>query len=237
MSFYRILLLAALLPAAWAAEKPKWKPLFNGVNLDGWEIRGECIWNVMPGGILLGYRAHPNPSKPFPDPWPISSRQYGSWLYRQAWLYTKAEFAEYDLHLEYFIPSGGNSGISIRDRSRAHSAIGEADDKRPELAQFPKTTPAHIGYEIQICDTDEKYSSGSIYSIVPAKTGLQRKGDWNAMDIESRTGLIRIKINGQVAAEGPGEAERSKTGPIGLQLHDQFSFMMFRNIKIKELGR
>ena len=89
---------------------------------------------------------------------------------------------------------------------------------------------------IQIIDDDhQKNPTGSIYSLVPAKIGVHRPGAWNSMDIESRNAMIRVRINGQVAAEGPGEAARSKTGPIGLQLHDRFSTVMFRNIRIREL--
>jgi len=57
------------------------------------------------------------------------------------------------------------------------------------------------------------------------------------MDIISRTGKITIRLNGRVVAEHPGDPQRSKTGPIGLQLHDQFSIVMFRNIRITEIGR
>jgi hypothetical protein len=84
-----------------------------------------------------------------------------------------------------------HSGVSIRDRSRAHNAIGEADSERPDLAAFPKTTPAHIGYEIQIIDdVREKFQSGSVYTFVPSRTGAQRPLSWNSMDIESRDGAI-----------------------------------------------
>ena len=134
-----------------------WKPLFNGKNLDGWETRGECLWTVLPDGVLLGQRSHPRPSTPFSVAWPVDQKQFSSWLYRQAWLYTSQEFGQFDLHVEYFIPPQMNSGISIRDRSRAHDAIGEADSERPDLAKFPKTTPAHIGYEIQIIDQDAQH--------------------------------------------------------------------------------
>ena len=191
----------------------------------------------MPDGALMGQRAHPNLASPFRDAWPISDKQYRSWLYRQAWLYTKREFGEYDLHLQFWIPPNGNSGVSIRDRSRAHSAIGETDAERPDLAGFPKTTPARIGYEIQILDGDkDKYASGSVYTFVPAKLGLQRPGAWNSMDIESRNDMIRVSINGELAAEYPGDPARSKTGPIGLQLHDQFTFALFRDLRIREIG-
>ena len=212
-----------------------WKSLLNGKDLAGWEIRGPGVWTMMDGGVLLGQRAHPDQDKPFHTPWPIDARTYQDWLYRQAWLYTTREFTDYDLHLEYWIPPGCNSGVSLRDRSRAHYAIGEADSDRPDLAAFPHTTPAHIGYEIQIIDDDrEKFPSGSIYTFVPAKIGIQKGDAWNSMEIESRAGAIRVRLNGVLAAEYPGDPARSRSGPIGLQLHDQFTTVLFRNIRIRE---
>jgi hypothetical protein len=41
-------------------------------------------------------------------------------------------------------------------------------------------------------------------------------------------------VNGQIVAEGPGEEKRAKRGPIGLQLHDRFSTVMFRNLRLRE---
>jgi type 1 glutamine amidotransferase len=204
-----------------------WRPLFDGKTLEGWETRGDCRWSVLGDGTLLGQRT--------PGKRPADAKEIGGWMGSQAWLYTKAEFGEFDLHVEFWIPAGGNSGVSIRDRSRAHSAIGEDDATRPELASFPKTTPAHIGYEIQIIDDDhETYPTGSVYSLTAAKTGVYRPGAWNSMEIESRAQRIRVRVNGQVVAESPGEAARPKTGPIGLQLHDRFSTAMFRNLRIRE---
>ncbi len=206
-----------------------WKPLFNGKDLAGWEVRGPGIWTVSKEGVLLGQRTHTLPS-------PVDEKTFRQWISRHAWLYTKDEFGEFDLHVEYWLPPGMNSGVSIRDRSRAHDPIGESDAERPDLAGFPKTTPAHIGYEIQIIDAkNEKYPSGSIYTFVPAKTGVQRVGDWNALDIESRNDRIRVRLNGQPVSEFAGDPARSKVGPIGLQLHDQFTFLMFRNIRIRTL--
>ena len=122
-----------------------------------------------------------------------------------------------------------------RDRSRAHAAIGESDAERPDLASYPKTTPAHIGYEIQIIDDDrEKFPSGSVYTFVPAKTGVQRPAAWNSLEIESRDRLIRVRLNGQVVAEYPGDPARPGSGPIGLQLHDQFTMALFQNIRIRQ---
>jgi hypothetical protein len=55
------------------------------------------------------------------------------------------------------------------------------------------------------------------------------------MEISSRNDKITVKVNGRVVAEHPGDPQRSKTGPIGLQLHDQFQVVMFRNIRILEM--
>lgn len=183
-----------------------WRPLFNAKSLEGWQPRGECLWSVLPDGTLLGKRTAGSASS-------------------QAWLYTTAEYGEFDLHVEYWIPAGGNSGVSIRDRSRAAAAIGET---------LPYTTPAHVGYEIQIIDDDaETYPTGSVYLFAAGRTGVHRPGAWNSLDIESRNPLIRVRLNGQIVAESPGDPARPKVGPIGLQLHDRFSTAMFRNIRIR----
>ena len=223
-----------LLPCLLTAQD--WQTLYNGKNLDGWEVRGEGTWTALPAGVLLGQRSHANPDAPFAA-WLVTRPQYESWLYRQAWLYTRKSFGEFDLHVEYLMPPKSNSGISIRDVSRAHYAIGEADSARPDLTGPVKSTPAHIGYEIQIIDggAPEKYPTGSIYTFVAAPTKLQHEADWNSLDIESRTSGIRVKVNGTLAAEYAGDPARSKVGPIGIQLHDQFTFAMFRNIRIREI--
>jgi len=89
---------AQLAPAA------DWVNLLNGKNLDGWEVVGEGFWNVWSDGTLVGQR----------DPAKATDHQ--------CWLYTKKEFAEYDLHVEFWLRWGGNSGVSIRDTSRAQFA-------------------------------------------------------------------------------------------------------------------
>lgn len=147
-------------------------------------------------------------------------------MYHQAWLYTRKDFDEFDLHLEYWLRWGGNSGVSIRDSSRARVAADPSFGK----------TPSHIGYEIQIANhCGDNYPTGSVYLFAKAKTGYQVDDDWNALDIEVRRGLIRVKLNGEPVAESAGDPSRPKTGPIGLQLHDQNSVAMFRNIRIREI--
>lgn len=206
---FRVPLLAALLLGCAAQGHGQWADLFNGKSLDGWESIGDGIWTVMRDGTLVGQR---NPRT----------------AQHQAWLYTRKDFGQYDLSLEYWARSGGNSGVSIRDTSRARWAVGADWDR--------ERTPSHIGYEIQIVGSaGDRWQSGSVYLFHEAKRGVQIDNDWNHLEIESRNALIRVKLNGQEVSQHPGDPARPKIGPIGLQLHDRNSVMMFRNIRIREI--
>ena len=218
--------LAALLASSLAAAD--WKPLFNGKNLDGWEIIGDGVWLVMSDGTLLGQR-RPSKSEPAAGSPTITRAQYNSWRDLQSWLYTvRNDFTDFDLHVEFWTRVMGNSGISLRDPSRAKYGVTFPPD-------FTKT-PSKLGYEIQINNQyPDPHPTGSIYGFVDAKTGVQKDNEWNAMDIESRANGIRVKVNGVLVAEYAGDPNRPKIGPIGLQLHDQFCVIMFRNIRIREL--
>jgi hypothetical protein len=181
---------------------------------DAWEKVGNGVWTFMRDKTILGERDESlPPTGKNPD---------------QAWLYTKREFGEYDLHVEWWTRFRGNSGISIRDSTRARYSFGAEAD--------PKRTPSHNGYEIQILNgyLNDKYPTGSIYLFQAARKGPQIDNDWNAFDIEVRDSAIRVKLNGQLVAEHAGDPARPKRGPIGLQLHDRKSVVMFRKVRVKE---
>jgi hypothetical protein len=220
--------LVVLLICAGSAFAADGRPLLNGKNLDGWEVIGDGQWTVLSDGTLVGQRIGDMrkvlvPGGPFQTP-----EQFKSWVDTQAWLYTvRNDFGEFDLHLEYFTKTSGNSGVSIRDPSRAKWGVTTPPDY--------KRTPSKLGYEIQINNRfPDPHPSGSIYGFVDAPKEAQHEDDWNAMDIISRNDKITIRLNGRVVAEHPGDPNRPKSGPIGLQLHDQFSIILFRNIRIQE---
>jgi hypothetical protein len=206
----RLLPVFAILLSA-ATAHAEWVDLLKN-GLEDWEQIGDGVWGVMSDGTLVGDRR------------PKESRE-------QSWLYTRRnDYAEFDLQFEYWTRLGGNSGVSIRDSTRARYAMPPDHDS--------KRTPANNGYEIQIVNgTGGKYPSGSIYLFAPAARNLNKPLDWNLLEIESRTESIRVRLNGELVAEHPGDPARSKTGPIGLQLHDPNSVVMFRNIRLRETGR
>lgn len=219
--------------AAAAAATPKrfegYVDLFPKGSMEQWEVIGDGYWRMMRDGTLVGEREI---RKTGPDAkWIETPAAYKAWRDTQSWLYTKRnDYVQFDLHVEYWMRNCGNSGVSIRDTSRAKYAVVAPVDF--------KKTPSKIGYEIQINNNyPDPHPTGSIYTFTDAKTGAQIDDDWNELDIESRNDLIRVKLNGQVVAEHPGDPARSKTGPIGLQLHDQYSVGMFRNVRIREIRK
>lgn len=220
-----ILLGSLLLSVPLGADE--WKELIDP-ELQYWEALGDGIWRITEEGVLIGYRK-PDFDKLFRSPNPVTREQFDNWLGVQAWLYTTEEYGEFDLHVEYWVRVPGNSGISLRDPTRGRYAMMQPADY--------ERTPAHNGYEVQISgDSRSRNPTGSIYTFVAAKGGVQKDGEWNSLDIESRNDHIRVRLNGEVVAEHPGVPERPKVGPIGLQLHDQFNWIMFRNIRIREIS-
>lgn len=205
-------------------------PLFNGKNLDGWAVAGDGQWTVMADGTLLGQRTADVRKVLAPGATFQTKKEYEAWENTQSWLYTtKDSFEEFDLHVEFWTRTNGNSGISIRDPSRAQYGISTPPDY--------KRTPSKLGYEIQINNRyPDPHPTGSIYGFADAKPGSMREDDWNSLDISSRHDKISVRLNGQLVAEHAGDPQRPKSGPIGLQLHDQFSVVMFRNIRIRELA-
>jgi hypothetical protein len=198
--------------------------LANG--LGNWEVLGDGIWTLRSDGVLAAHRK-PDIAALEALGESMTLKQYHAWHSVQSWLYTKKEYEEFDLRFEYWVRTPGNSGISIRDPSRAKCGLTLPPD-------FSKT-PSKLGYEIQInSQWPDRYPTGSIYGLASAETGLQNDGEWNAMNVESRKGGIRVLVNGIVAAEHAGDPARPNQGPIGLQLHDQSSVVLFRNIWIRE---
>jgi hypothetical protein len=219
--------LAFALTAVLSAQPKGYRPLFNGKDLTGWEIRGDGKWDVISGGVLVGQRDI-DPKSLAPGKRFKTEPEFLMWLNHQAWLYTKDNFTEYDLHVEFWTKEHGNSGISLHDVSRAEHAIAWPPDFRK--------TPAKSAYEIQINNNyPDPHPTGSIYGFVDAPKQSMRVNQWNAMDIEVRKNSIAVKLNGQEVARTKPDPQRSSSGPIGLQLHDQMSVIHFKNLWIREI--
>jgi hypothetical protein len=151
-------------------------------------------------------------------------------------LLTEEQFSDFILRFEFKLTDGANNGIGIR-------APLEGDI-------------AYTGMEIQVLDHDSpRYQGklkpaqyhGSIYDVVPAKTGfLKKTGEWNEEEISAIGRHIKVTLNGHVIVDAdlddvkdpavlkrhPGVAR--KAGHIGFLGHN--TRVEFRDIRIKPVA-
>jgi len=152
-------------------------------------------------------------------------------------IYTKEEYSDFDFRFEFKLTPGANNGVGIR-------APLEGD-------------AAYVGMEIQILDnTAPEYKDlhpyqfhGSIYGVVPAKTGyLKQVGEWNYEEIIAKGPKIKVILNGTVITDADITEAREKgamdgkdhpglkrdKGHIGFLGHG--SVVQFKNIRVKDLS-
>lgn len=94
--------------------------------------------------------------------------------------YTAREFANFDLHLEFRLAKGTNSGVFLR--------VKEND-------------PVRRGFEVQVLDDfghpPSMTGTGGIYDVATPMYNLARPaGDWNSYDISVRGKAIQVFVNG-----------------------------------------
>jgi hypothetical protein len=152
-------------------------------------------------------------------------------------LYTDREFGDFIFRFEFRLTPGANNGVGIRVPKGGHAA--------------------YQGMEIQILDHDSpRYHGwlkdyqhhGSIYGVVPAKTGyLKPVGEWNRQEIKAKGKQITVTLNGTTIVDADIEkASTPKTldgqkhpglqqtsGHVGFCGHGDY--LELRNIRIKSL--
>ena len=207
-----VALTLAILAAPLVAQEQGFVPLFNGRDLDGWEVKegrpgDKEKWSVKDG---------------------ILTAQPGA-----GWLATRKKYGDYVLKLEWRVPENGNSGVFLRvpdlkDKQHPHvegMEIQILDDHGPQYKD--KLQPWQY--------------SGSLYGVAPpSKAVYKGAGQWNAFEITCKGDHIAIVFNGEkiVSVDQSKEPKidpRPRSGYIGLQNHG--SAVEFRNIQIQNLEK
>ena len=149
-------------------------------------------------------------------------------------IFTKQEYSDFTVRLEYKMPSGGNNGLAIR---------------------YPgKGQPSTVAMcEVQILDDnhakhatlDPRQYNGSVYGMIPAHRGYDRAiGDWNFMEVAVTGPKIRVELNGTRIVDGDvskvKEFMENKAHPGKDLSSGHFGFaghsdpVAFRNIQIRK---
>lgn len=149
-------------------------------------------------------------------------------------LFTDREYTNFIFQFEFKLTENANNGIGIR-------APLEGD-------------AAYMGMEIQVLHDDgpeytrlrpEQYH-GSIYDVVGAKRGAQKKlGEWNKEEILADGRHIKVTLNGQVIVDAdlnqvtdPAKLQKHpgllrESGHIGFLGHN--SHVEFRDLRVRDL--
>jgi len=188
--------------------------LFNGTDLAGWvgDTKGYKVESLDGQGAIVCQPGGTN-------------------------LFTKDEFADFELRLEFKLTAGANNGLALR-------APLEGD-------------PAYTGFESQVLDnTDPKYKGlkdwqyhGSLYGVAAATaTALKPVGEWNVQTVTMKGTRVTIVLNGvtildvhldKVAPEGKTVSGSKVEGLTRTKGHIGFcghgDRVAFRNVRVKRM--
>lgn len=189
---------AADAPAAAADEKAGWTPLFNGKDLTGWEAEGKAVWTVEDGNLVGAQGPGAAPGD----------------------LFTKEDFADFELRVIYKVDWPANTGVWFRYQS-------------PEKAYQADI----LEYKDPVAYSGTIYSPGKMFLAANEDPKLEKKDDWNTMEVRAEGDHLVVKLNGVVT--GDVHDSSYDKGKIGFQVHpgDEFKDMKItvREIAIRKL--
>jgi hypothetical protein len=138
----------------------RFRSLFNGRDLTGW-TGDTASYTVEQGQIICRPR-------------------------KSGVLFTREQFANFTVRLEYRLPPGGNNGLAIRYPGQGRPStdgmceIQILDDDHPRYARL-----------------DPRQFNGSAYGIAPAVRGYLRPvGQWNFLEVSVRQSTVTVELNG-----------------------------------------
>ncbi len=235
-----LLLSCAMFTVASAQTKAKakpaevWQNLFNGKNVEGWEVKQGNAKITVENGMLVG-ATFPNNTKTF--------------------IGTKKEYGNFILELDFKADEGLNSGIQFRSRTSKDYRNGIVNGYQVEIdpvskEMYAKSPANHRANGEAIPSGKEPRNwTGGIYDekrrewIAPltqneAARKAFKPGQWNHIKLEAVRDVMKTWINGVPAATIVDFV--TPNGFIALQVHETTTEkpmkIYFKNIKIKDLG-
>lgn len=132
-----------------------------------------------------------------------------------ALLATTTRFADYELRWEAWIDAATDAGIELRAASADSGAAG--------------------GYEVQLCDRDETYPTGSLVGRTPAQRRAPTAGAWRSYSAVIQGRDIVVHADGEELAAYSDPAEDAPA--IGrIALHAGAGPCKLRSVYLKPLG-
>lgn len=197
--------------------QPKWQPLFNNDLSNAMDVQG--VW-TFEDNILTASE--------------------------DACIFTKVEYENFIIDLEFKNEEGTNSGVIVYCTDREN--------------WIPNSAEVQIGDDYYFKDKGwvPNYMCGGIFGhLAPSATLVKKAGEWNHMNIRCEGQHITVTLNGEISADmdmsqwtsgtkNPDGsdipswlptpfAELPTKGYIGLQGKHGEANIFFRNVKISQL--
>lgn len=207
------------------ADEAGFKPLFNGINLDGWDGNPD-LWSVQ-DGVIVGKTT---PEKP------AEGNTFLVWR--------QGEVDDFELRFSIRILSG-NSGVQYRSKEVDKWVIGgyQADFDAPSewsgilYEEKGRGIIARRGQQIHIQADGTLLETGSVGDSAEIASKI-KKNDWNEYRIFVQGNRILHAINGHATVEVVDDQvdKRSLSGLLALQLHAGPPMeVQFKDIRLKRL--
>ncbi|MCH7727200.1 MAG: DUF1080 domain-containing protein [Planctomycetes bacterium] len=192
-------------------ENKGFESVFNGKDLTGWEGPIQN-YDVKDGAI-------------------VCKKGKGGTIF------TKDEYGDFVVRLEFKLPDGGNNGLAIRypgSGNTAYAGMCELQVLDSESDRFRDKL-------------DARQYHGSAYGMVPAHRGyLRPTGEWNFQEVTVQGSTVKVELNGyeilntdlakvtEYLDKRPHPGKDRKSGHFGFAGHSDP--VQFRNVTIKKLG-
>jgi hypothetical protein len=152
-------------------------------------------------------------------------------------LYTKDEYSDFAVRLEFKLPKGGNNGLAIRYPGQGDAAYAAMTEIQVLDENYEQATGDKI---------DPRQAHGSVYGMIPAQRGYQRPiGEWNFQEVTVKGSRIKVELNGVVILDGdvatvkefmnnsPHPGKDRTRGCFGFAGHNDP--VCFRHVQLKRL--
>lgn len=205
----KLIILIVILFQVTINSQSKWRSLFNGKDLTGWEVLNGYAKYFVEDGILVGEAVVGSPN---------------------SFLCTKAKYSDFILEFETKTDPELNTGVQFRSESRKDFKDGRVHGYQVEI------DPSERAWSGGIYDEARR---GWLYTLDenPAGRKAFKNNQWNKVRVEAIGNSIRTWINGVPCADIIDDL--TKEGFFALQVHDIKNDpakngikVMWRNIRI-----
>jgi hypothetical protein len=171
------------------SQDGEWISLFNGKNLDNWEVLNGTADFKIDGEEIVGTSMMNTPN---------------------TFLATKETYGDFILEYEAKLDDGLNSGVQIRSLSKSEYKDGRVHGYQVELDTSPRAWSGGIYDEAR---------RGWLYNLEyhPSAKSAYKNNSWNKFRIEAIGNHIRVWLNGIQTADLI--VDLTSTGFIALQVH------------------